>query len=93
MHTTVKDLNDSQTFAVLSQKHICRDLRAFSATNVPFLPAWGGRGVAPKGDNVTFIHRFFYCRACLSYFALKQLSLKQAQGEKARFGNEIKQNS
>ena len=43
-------------YAALSQKCICRDLRAFSENKCPLFTRLGGG--SPKGDNVTFFYRF-----------------------------------
>ena len=58
----VKDLNNSQprtqTYGVLSQKRICRDLRAFFRQRMyAFYPFKGGG--SPNADIFCFLYRFF----------------------------------
>ena len=52
-------------YAVLSQKCICRNLRAiFRQQMCPFCPFRGG---LLKGHNVTFFYHFFFCGASLRF--------------------------
>ena len=57
-----------QTYAILSQKRICRNLRVFSNNKCPLFTRLGGWGVAERGQFHLFLPFFFIARLPLELF-------------------------